>query len=271
MRRFLAASLIGAWLIACVTTFAPVPLRGQGLPFPGPGTPAYIPKGVSFNGSTYSKFTGNLTGAAGSNTGTFSGWFNFQNDSSITELIRYSTGYLEIRRESNNKITVSGVTSGGTQVLLMTSSHTYCSTGTCNFTGWHLLTAAWNLGTTTCQLYIDGASDLAGGDTCTSGTVDWSAHSDWGNGASPSGTFFCTCYMADFYLSESFIDLSANIGKFIAGGAGVYLGPTCLLPNSSQPIVCFSGPASNWPTNLGSGGNFAVAAGTIANAPTNPP
>jgi peptidoglycan hydrolase-like protein with peptidoglycan-binding domain len=77
---------------------------------------------------------------------------------------------------------------------------------------------------------------------------------------------------ADVYLAPGqFLDLSipSNIEKFIKNGKPVDLGPNCSGPIGTAPAVCFSGDATTFGTNQGTGGAFTLT-GTLTDADTSP-
>jgi hypothetical protein len=64
---------------------------------------------------------------------------------------------------------------------------------------------------------------------------------------------------------------AANLAKFInSNGKPVYLGATCQLPTGTAPAICLSGNATNFGTNLGSGGTFSVVGDALTNATSSP-
>ena len=87
------------------------------------------------------------------------------------------------------------------------------------------------------------------------------------------GTPLFTGDIADVYIAPGqFIDFSveANRRKFIsADGKPVDLGSNCSTPTGTAPAVCFSGNASSFGTNKGTGGAFTLT-GTLTDAVTSP-
>jgi hypothetical protein len=79
--------------------------------------------------------------------------------------------------------------------------------------------------------------------------------------------------LAEVYINlAEYVDLSveANRRKFISSaGKPVNLGASGSVPTGTAPIMYFKGPASAFPTNLGTGGNFTVT-GTLTDGSTNP-
>ena len=74
--------------------------------------------------------------------------------------------------------------------------------------------------------------------------------------------------IADFWYDDSYVDLSveANRRKFISGGGKpVGLGADGSGPTGAQPLIFFSGDATQWGTNKGRGGTFTQT-GKLKNA-----
>lgn len=84
---------------------------------------------------------------------------------------------------------------------------------------------------------------------------------------------FITADMADFWCAPGvFIDfdVEANRRKFIDdSGKPVYLGANGEIPTGTSPSVFFSGDATTFGNNLGTGGTF-TAAGSLTDASTSP-
>jgi len=79
--------------------------------------------------------------------------------------------------------------------------------------------------------------------------------------------------IADFYVAiGQFLDLSnpANIAKFIADGKPVDLGADGSLPTGTAPTIFFSGNASSFTTNKGTGGAFTLT-GELTDADASEP
>lgn len=91
------------------------------------------------------------------------------------------------------------------------------------------------------------------------------------NNGDPAHTLLCD--VADFWFAPGqFIDFTSlpNRRKFISSaGKPVFLGNDGSLPTGTAPAVFFTGNATNFGTNVGSGGVFATT-GTITNAATSP-
>ena len=78
--------------------------------------------------------------------------------------------------------------------------------------------------------------------------------------------------MSDTWVNSALVDFSVetNRRKFIsASGRPVDIGSDCSTPTGTVPAFCFSGDASNFATNQGTGGAFTTT-GTLTNASTSP-
>ena len=73
------------------------------------------------------------------------------------------------------------------------------------------------------------------------------------------------CHLSDFWMDDQYIDLtnSTNRAKFYNSGSPVDLGSDGSTPTGSQPLNFFSGPASNWSTNLGTNTKTVSVQGTL--------
>lgn len=77
--------------------------------------------------------------------------------------------------------------------------------------------------------------------------------------------------MADVWISTEFLDIddAAVRAKFIAAGKPVSLGSTGQLPSGRTPEICFSGDASGFVTNRGTGGAFTLV-GSVTDVGSSP-
>ncbi len=81
------------------------------------------------------------------------------------------------------------------------------------------------------------------------------------------------CDMAELYFAPGqYLDFNSapNVAKFIAAGKPVALGATGALPTGVAPALYLRGGAADFPTNLGTGGNFSTVTGTLLDASTTP-
>lgn len=80
------------------------------------------------------------------------------------------------------------------------------------------------------------------------------------------------CDVAEYYVAfGQWLDLTnpVNVAKFIGDGKPVNLGADGSLPTGVAPTILFSGDASSFATNKGTGGAFNLT-GSLTNAATSP-
>lgn len=223
----------------------------------------FNPLAAAFDGSADYMTRGvALTGDADGKAGTFSCFFNLQGGAgSNLEFVSNSGQQFEIVRHSSNTIRVNGYSAGVSLILQLISATTISASG------WHHLLTSWNLATGTGYMYIDDAADLAGSPTLTNDTIDY-ANANFAIGATPGGSFLFNGYLAEVWMSRTFIDISvvANRRFFVTAA----LKPVDLGVDGSNPGVTpivyqsirSGGAATDFATNLGTGGNFTIT-GTL--------
>ena len=149
-----------------------------------------------------------------------------------------------------------------------------------NDNAWHNLLMAWDadhvIGERVYQFYLDDVSlsPSAPDDSDNPCIIDYTA-ANWAILVGGS-IFNMTDFEFDvadlFFAPGQYLDLSveANRRKFIsADGKPVDLGADGSTPTGTAPAVFFSGDATGFASNKGSGGAF-VFTGALANAPTSP-
>ena len=230
--------------------------------------------GVTFDGTNdYMLRGGNLSGAADSTAGSFSGWVKFNGGNAVLKrIISNDVSSLVVYKTAANKIQVYVSNSGGNHFAFETAA-AYTSGAT-----WYHIAASWDTnhsaGTKVGQLYINGVSDyVLVSDTGGAFGAQHSLVSNWAIGAHTDGT-----NKLDGDLAELWVDLAnridfsvtANLRKFFkATGKPEPLGISGQLPTGTAPILCLKGPAAYFNGNNGTGGNFVVT-GTLTDASTNP-
>lgn len=253
------------------------------------GAQSYVASAVHFDGTTFLTITGALTGAVASPDGSGSVWVN------IAALGDISTAaYLLSFGDSPTNIFDLLLHAGGTtadlnmhacsdptptaQVTFDTNPDTYPGFATWVNILWSIQTNHGS-GAKIGQFYFNDVAPTQAAPT----DADGSFSIGWDDGGvqgvnvgsaafpGPSDTFLGD--MADFWFAPGqFIDFSivGNRRKFItAGGAPVFLGATGELPTGTAPAVFFTGGASSFGTNKGTGGTFATT-GTLTNASSHP-
>jgi hypothetical protein len=125
--------------------------------------------------------------------------------------------------------------------------------------GWTHIMCAYNNGTATFQLYIDGVVDSASVAVHNNANTNWT-HSDHAFGGTVGGANLLNAEIADFYFNNAeTIDLSSssNRAKFITtDGYPVDLGSDGSTPTGTAPRVYLNNALATWHTNLGTGGGM---------------
>lgn len=278
MGRLIAVILFCLGIFCLAQSHAQVSMTGAGRGAPTSG--AYTAQGVHFNGSTElwspSALSGGMTGAADGTKGTFSAWFKEGQDGTTDglqaafnvsggqacQIIRITANYFRLVCQTAAS---ANVVICGTTALLNVAA------------GWTHVVASWDTAIPVLQVYVNGSVDTCSnaGPTISAGTLDYGPTNTGGQVVgSLTGANFYTGDMADVFFDQAHrVDLSvtANLQKFINAGNAVNLGATCATPTGSQPIICLTGAVATWPNNAGSGGAFAIHAGSLSAAATNPP
>lgn len=209
-----------------------------------------------------------LTGNADGKVGTLSYWLRADGGDSARQWVMYADGgFFASFRESDNKLYVAGFNSAATQLMRFRTNTTITAGAT-----WHHLLASWDLAAGTLQMYLNDVSDIDITVGPIDGTIDYTRGNHAIGASLVPGDRLNGC-LAEFYMNLStFTDFSveANRRKFrTAGGKPNSLGANGAGPTGAQPIVYFKGPASAFPTNRGTGGNYTVT-GTLTDGSTNP-
>lgn len=124
------------------------------------------------------------------------------------------------------------------------------------------------------NLLIDGTSSIHSDSTNSSGSAfsiglngtNFGIQADSAN----LGATSAIIEYADVWVSVGgYLDPATYLSKFISGGKPVDLGANGEIPTGSSPTYFFTGNASNFPTNKGTGSTASVV-GSIANSSTHP-
>jgi hypothetical protein len=205
-----------------------------------------------------------LTGGAASNLGTFSFWFKPTGLDNVNQMI-FSLGTLlyvfRVQADDANAARRRGLAISSTPVF-------YYSTTDLTLNVWTHCLISWRTnGSNVCQVYFNDVADTPQTSTLATGTINWGT-SPLGLARSISDGPFLAGDVAEFWFANTYIDLSVtdNRRKFIkADGKPAFLGLTGQRPTGSSPLIYLKGPASNWGTNSGTGGDFTVT-GTFTDA-----
>lgn len=246
--------------------------------------PAYVASatftatGVNFDGTNDFMKRTNIAGPpADSKVMTFSCWLNFAaaGDGAQQWLIIGPDSRFSIRKTTTNLLLFKGNTSAPAETFSVRQKDANALTSA---NGWTNILCSCDLASTTVNLYFDDVDVKEPGDqVANNNNINWasSGGSETRFGvATDDASEKLNADVAEFYMHlGAYLDFSnsANRRKFIsAGGAPVSLGADGSTPTGSQPTFYFRGPAVNWNTNLGTGGNFTVT-GTLTDSATNPP
>jgi peptidoglycan hydrolase-like protein with peptidoglycan-binding domain len=264
---------------------APAP---EPAPTPPPAPASYVAQAVHFDGQT---FLGRLYGGGlpspgdpllpNSSTGIFAVWFYMPAlaTNSAQLFSQYGNSFFNGGNSMSNMSIYSG---GGADINFELYPGQYASGDNNNRhftpTGWHLFLASWNTNYPQYEkilpLYIDGVTPTYGdrvadgADTTSATQVQWSYYagssSDTVSIAIPdisTGGEFPgpTLDMADLQFWDGVsADLSdpTVVAKFISGGKPV--DPAVAAAAFGKQTILFSGDASTFVTNQGTGGAFAL-------------
>ena len=210
---------------------------------------------------------GGLTGAVDGKVGTVHGWFK-SSATGAEQIILASTGEnFKVALTAAGLLEISGESSGGTDVLVLTS------TSALNDGSWHEFLATWDLASAAGELYVDTVDSLAGGATLTNTDIDWTV-ADWAVGADVVGGSKFNGELGQLYLELSNQDasLQATRDKFIkaVNSMPTDLGQDGSNPTGSQPILMLNQSYDNPLENTGTGGDFETHNGAIAQGITTP-
>ena len=225
----------------------------------------YVTTAKEYDGTNdYATRGADLTGIADGKAGTISFWMDINNNGNQMDIMDTPNRRFYIRRHSDDKVTIRGQTSGGTNLLIMSSNlvHQWPE-------GWVHVMIAWDLATPEAYMYIGDVSDEAAGATKSDGTIDYT-RGDWSVGASTGGGFDYNGCLSEIWFDDFFIDpsVTANRRKFIdAAGKPVNLGADGSTPTGASPLIYM--PGGDPADNKGTGGNFTITGNlaACANAP----
>lgn len=233
--------------------------------FPGAVIGGYSAKGVTFDGTNdYLSLGSEPTGLSNTKIGLLSFWVKGAS-SGITSLVLYGGSIRFQVRFVGNPLGIVGADASGSINLSLQSTVDVLDGS------WHHCLAAWDTETAeNNKIYIDGV-DRTNIVSRANSNIDYTFGSFY-SGASSSGGNKLNADVADLWWAHNqWLDItsSANREKFAKNGRPVNLGSDGSTPTGTAPIIYFKGPASNWGTNAGTGGNFTVN-GAFTDASTKP-
>lgn len=206
--------------------------------------------------------------ASNGKAGTFSTWFKvIGNDTNFHIWYELDTNFnVSIRRNSTKDIFVGLKNTANVDILVMDSTSTFATGG-----GWHHFIASWDLAATTAQMYIDDVDEANITVGPTDDTIDY-AQTGQTIGARSDSSLFVNGSLQEFWLTDTFIDLSVTANRrkwYSAAGKPVDLGSDGSTPTGTQPIHYLKNSFGTFENNLGSGGNFTVT-GALTDEGTSP-
>lgn len=225
---------------------------------------AYGAKGVVFNGSSNYVDTA-VTGLSNGKIGLLSFWFRIDTAPSSGADFFVGNGRFRVNITSTpGDVYIVGIRTTGTTCLSMHSDSSK------DDGEWHHFLSAWNLSASSlCKIYVDGVDETTIL-TRTNNNIDYT-NTDLTIGRFHSGGSYVDGDMAEFYFTTEWLDITSSTvrEKFAKNGRPVSLGSNGSKPTGTAPLVYLKGPASNWGTNSGSGGDFTTH-GTFTDAATKP-
>jgi hypothetical protein len=246
------------------------------------GTAGFTTLGVDFDGvSDYMTRGSGLTGASDSPDGWLSLWIRLDggDGSVLTILDSPDSGgnTLFLARNASNKFWLAGINNSATATFGMTSNSAKTAGAS-----WIHVAMSWQWRPTLVQqIYIDGTSDFGGNDNnAATGTIDYTGSDFYvgeKTGSTPtSGVKLDACLAELIYAPGQTLDLSkaANMAKLrSSSGKPVNPGADASAVTGVAPLVYLSvragGAATDFATNKGTGGSFAIT-GSLDLASSNP-
>lgn len=222
-----------------------------------------------FDGSTYIRRNGSLTGAADGKTGTISFWLKLDGgDGTLQYIFSGLTAFggavrVHVARFADNTLVIQCTNSSGLAVTTLQSNVSVTADGLP-----HHIVATWdNTDANKRRLLIDGVDRLLAAGTNLDQNIDYTL-GDWVIGATVSGADRLNGQVGELIFHTVYLDVAiqANLEKFLIDGRPADLGTTGSNPFGVQPLVYQSIRAgesvSAFQTNRGSGGNFSTVTGT---------
>lgn len=176
------------------------------------------------------------------------------------------------------------VSDGRMRVGFRNSSNTYISrfdtpTGTFSLNTWYHILCSVDLATNSKHVYINDATASGTWSDYSNDNIDFTkSYYKIGRASNDSSPYLyspITADLANFYLDDSYIDISnaTNRRKFIsASGTPVDAGTDGSTPTGSQPLIYIKGDAATWNSatqNLGSTSDFTMT-GSVTDSSNEP-
>lgn len=231
---------------------------------------------AEFDGSTYLNRGSDLTGNADSSVGSLSLFLDIGAvDGNFNAIMENDGGYVRVRRNSSDKLSIELASPSAASILVFTSSSSVV-----DLTGIVSFLASWDMnfgaGLKLSQLYVNDASDITVvTDTGVADVVNYTT-TDWSVGASPAGSIPLTGCLSELWFTNEYIDFSveANRRKFITAAFKPQdLGADGSTPTGTAPLIYLhlddAEAAANFALNAGTGGDFTIT-GTLTTCATSP-
>lgn len=225
----------------------------------------YTVNSVNFDGSTNLARGADLTGNTDGKKGIFSAHVTFNADGSNSTIWRGGTTDIIIERLPTNKIRLTLTTSGGGQVLRLTSSSTYQISD-----GQIWILASWDLGASLAHLYINDVDDEDGTTVLVDNTINYTSVNHY-----PGGVLFDLhdgCMSELVFNMAEYLDITIDANRRLIAavdGSPVNKGSDGRLITGTPPIVYLNGDSTDFQINQGTGGNFTIT-GALTACPTTP-
>ncbi len=197
------------YLVLCLWCWAPLAqLRAVPLSvFLGgspPSAPAFTAHTAGFDGNDVIKRTSPPTGLSDGSAFTISLFLDPTGlDSTLQNILWFSSSRLEIRKTTGNAYQVVALSSAGSSLLTATSSVTKTASD-----GWFHLYICVDLTTSAnCKFYFDGTVDASASWSVTNGTIDLlTSAPNYKLGGGNSDLNKAHTSMAEFWFNDSYLD-----------------------------------------------------------------
>lgn len=213
----------------------------------------YTASATTFDGATYMTRGTDLSGLSDGQKGTISLWIKYNGGNGSYQRILYRNGaFVVLDRTSGDKFMLQCYDSGSVKRLDLTSVNTWNSTS-----GWIHLFVSWDMATAGARhLWVNGVDETAVTTFSVGSTLAYSGGSNWGFGATDTGSTKCNACISEPWVSfTSYWEPSANITKWRTAG-GKPTGNNVI--DGVTPILYLPNLYGTFQNNAGTGGNFTV-------------